>query len=76
MLHTKRLFFIPVGLPGMGKSTLAKKLRSLKHVTLTRISYDSILEDKAVEYARKHPGVPFHESIDIIRSKTDKEYLD
>jgi hypothetical protein len=27
-MHTvKKLFFIPVGLPGMGKSTLAKYLR-------------------------------------------------
>jgi tRNA uridine 5-carbamoylmethylation protein Kti12 len=27
MYNVKRLFFVPVGLPGMGKSTLAKHIR-------------------------------------------------
>ena len=27
MAHVKKIYFIPVGLPGMGKSTLAKRLR-------------------------------------------------
>jgi len=27
MYQVKKLFFVPVGLPGMGKSTLAKHLR-------------------------------------------------
>jgi tRNA uridine 5-carbamoylmethylation protein Kti12 len=27
MYHVKHLFFVPVGLPGMGKSTLAKHIR-------------------------------------------------
>ena len=27
MLNVKKLFFVPVGLPGMGKSTLAKHIR-------------------------------------------------
>lgn len=27
MHHVKKLFFVPVGLPGMGKSTLAKHLK-------------------------------------------------
>lgn len=27
MLNVKKLFFVPVGLPGMGKSTLAKNIR-------------------------------------------------
>jgi hypothetical protein len=34
MLHVKKLFFVPVCLPGMGKSTLAKhiKLATSKHL--------------------------------------------
>lgn len=27
MQHVKRLFFVPVGLPGMGKSTLSKHIK-------------------------------------------------
>jgi tRNA uridine 5-carbamoylmethylation protein Kti12 len=27
MKHIKKLFFVPVGLPGMGKSTLAKHIK-------------------------------------------------
>ena len=27
MQHIKRLFFVPVGLPGMGKSTLSKHIK-------------------------------------------------
>ena len=27
MRHVQKLFFVPVGLPGMGKSTLAKNIR-------------------------------------------------
>jgi len=117
MLHVKKLFFVPVGLPGMGKSTLAKhiKLATGKHlrgpnnnsvenegdsdsktqlrsahlenqinsclettlggavpnVSFTKISYDRILGENLSAYQEKHPEVPFHEIIDIIRSKAD-----
>ena len=117
MLHVKKLFFVPVGLPGMGKSTLAKhiKLATSKHlsgdinnsaakdfnsgiktqlgdaemnpslnhcladqlgselpkVTFNKISYDRILGENLSAYQEKHPEVPFHEIIDIIRSKAD-----
>jgi hypothetical protein len=27
MQHVKRLFFVPIGLPGMGKSTLSKHIK-------------------------------------------------
>lgn len=36
MNHVTKLFFVPVGLPGMGKSTLAKNMRNtiLKNLTV------------------------------------------
>jgi len=35
MQHVKRLFFVPVGLPGMGKSTLSKHIKKAteKHLS-------------------------------------------
>jgi tRNA uridine 5-carbamoylmethylation protein Kti12 len=93
MAHIKRLFFIPVGLPGMGKSTLSKHIkmaveRNLAHglikthlnnastVSYHKVSYDRILGENLSAYSEKHPEVPFHEVIDIIRGKADQDYLD
>ena len=115
MQHIKKLFFVPVGLPGMGKSTLAKhiklavennlsdkNLQTQKHckqedkenpanvaaylekafgktlstVSYSKVSYDRILGENLSAYQEQHPEVPFHEVIDIIRSKADQDYLD
>ena len=43
MQHIRKLFFVPVGLPGMGKSTLAKNIKN---------SIDKHLNKQAV-YASK-----------------------
>ena len=45
-------------------------------IEFKKISYDKILTDNQKSYQLKHPNVPFHEVIDIIRSQADKEYLD
>ena len=45
-------------------------------VEFKKISYDKILGDQTNEYLLEHPDVPFHEVIDIIRPKADREYLD
>jgi len=114
MQHIKRLFFVPVGLPGMGKSTLSKHIKQavdrnlsdanliktqkqdqnvpliteryladlkkgdtrLPTVSYHKVSYDRILGENLSAYSELHPEVPFHEVIDIIRSKADQDYLD
>lgn len=88
MSHIKKLFFVPVGLPGMGKTTLAKHLEHCKHkqfvnfedsrftIIFKKISYDRMLTDNQKAFQAKHPDVPFHECIDIIRGQADKQYLD
>ena len=48
----------------------------LPRVEFKKISYDRILGDQTNAYLAKHPDVPFHEVIDIIRPMADKEYLD
>jgi hypothetical protein len=45
-------------------------------VTYHKVSYDRILGENLTAYSVKHPEVPFHEVIDIIRSKADQDYLD
>ncbi len=58
MAHIKKLFFVPIGLPGTGKTTLAKHLESTSnklfynyhtgqpnYVEFKKISYDKILTD-------------------------------
>lgn len=58
-MHTaKKLFFVPVGLPGMGKSTLAKHIRQATEkskkaqtqLSFHKVSYDRILGDNLNEY--------------------------
>ena len=51
-------------------------LETLPEVDFQRISYDRILGDNTTEYGQLHPETPFHEIIDIIRSKADQDYLD
>lgn len=58
MAHVKKLFIIPIGLPGMGKTTLSKHLEqaSLKTGKLSfeliykKISYDKMLGDNQKAY--------------------------
>ena len=87
MNSVKKLFFVPVGLPGMGKSTLARHLKhaveknltgkqGLPSVTFSKVSYDGILGENVTAYQNEHPETPFHEIIDIIRAKADSDYLD
>ena len=45
-------------------------------MTYHKVSYDRILGENLTAYSEKHPEVPFHEVIDIIRSKADQDYLD
>lgn len=97
MTNVSKIYFIPVGLPGMGKSTLAKhikqtvskyfgEIRNLgvngvasvsnsPKVNFSKISYDRILGENVNSYSAEHPEVPFHEVIDIIRAKSDSDYL-
>lgn len=49
---------------------------SVPNVSFEKISYDRILGENLSAYQEKHPEVPFHEIIDIIRSKADQDYLD
>ncbi|CDW84692.1 UNKNOWN [Stylonychia lemnae] len=87
--NIRKLFLIPVGLPGMGKTTLAYTLQqaftkinhsqqqqSKPNIIFKRISYDHILEEHQQKYQAKHPSTPFHEIIDIVRADADKEYLE
>ena len=92
MASVSKIYFIPVGLPGMGKSTLAKHIKqtvvkflgsgkdlhaaSLPQVSFAKISYDRILGENVTEYSAVHPETPFHEVIDIIRAKADSDYLE
>jgi len=48
----------------------------LPSVSYHKVSYDRILGENLSAYSEQHPEVPFHEVIDIIRSKADQDYLD
>ena len=47
-----------------------------RRLLFEKVSYDRILGDKVNEFSATNPTVPFHEVIDIIRPKADKQYLD
>ena len=47
-----------------------------KRVIFQKVSYDRILGNKVKEFSATNPTVPFHEVIDIIRPKADRQYLD
>ena len=87
MALIKKLIFVPIGLPGLGKSTLSRHLeqttnkffhqgKTAINVDYRRINYDQMLTDNLKDYQSKHPDVPFHEVIDIIRPWADQQYLD
>ena len=50
MLHTlaTKAFLVPVGLPGLGKTTLARKLAANRQLSL--ISYDELLLSQTQRY--------------------------
>jgi hypothetical protein len=75
MIHTlaSKAFLVPVGLPGLGKTTLARKLASQRPLSL--ISYDDLLLRQTERYMAERPETPFHDVIDIIRPLADAEYL-
>ena len=75
----------------MGKTTLSKHLESTAQhsnsnsegkdiqsfqLLYKKISYDKMLTDNLKQYQMKHPEVPFHEVIDIVRAVADQDYLD
>jgi hypothetical protein len=45
--------------------------KAIPSVSYTKVSYDRILGENLTSYSEKHPEVPFHEVIDIIRAKAD-----
>jgi hypothetical protein len=49
---------------------------NMPSVSYHKVSYDRILGENLSAYSELHPEVPFHEVIDIIRSKADQDYLD
>ena len=70
----KKLFLVPVGLPGMGKSTLAQNVKlsmTLPSIEYHLISYDAIVSNQVESYKQMHPEYSFHEIIDIIRPLAD-----
>lgn len=50
MHRVKKLFFVPVGLPGMGKSTLAKNIRLTveKNLQKTNFNFETVKTNQAV----------------------------
>ena len=60
----------------MDSSLFEKYTEAMPTVEFKKISYDGILGDQVNAYLEKHPTVPFHEVIDIIRPMADQEYLD
>ena len=51
MSLSRKLFFIPIGIPGTGKTTLARHLESTlllqqPHFKFKKVSYDQILTEK------------------------------
>ena len=57
---SKQLFLIPVGLPGLGKTTLSKLLGEQAGKMFHRISYDAMIIKHQIRYQEQHPDVPFH----------------
>lgn len=45
-------------------------------IEFLKISYDRIFTSNQREYCEQHPEVDYQEAFDIIRGKTDQDYLD
>lgn len=87
MHHT--LIFLPVGIPGMGKTTLGRFLESAAHnvklilpnstqhatVNFTRVSYDVVFTQLQVDYTKSNPECDPVAAFDIIRPFADKEFM-
>ena len=80
----KKLFFIPIGLPGMGKTTLARYLKTTTfnslhpskatlpfNINFRKISYDKMLTKHQSAYMAKYPDAEYHHVIDVIRGQAD-----
>jgi len=70
-----KIFFIPVGLPGLGKTTFAKHLMTHSRDSFKVINYDEMLLNHQRVFQAQNPSVPFHQVIDIVRHLADEEYL-
>lgn len=70
-----KIFFIPVGLPGLGKTTFAKHLMTHSRLNFKVINYDEMLLNHQKVFQAQNPNVAFHQVIDIVRHLADKEYL-
>ena len=87
MHHT--LIFLPVGIPGMGKTTLGRFLESAAHnvklilpntsqpatVNFTRVSYDIVFTPLQLDYTKSNPECDPVAAFDIIRPFADKEFM-
>ena len=62
--------------PGLLGGATREQKPFLPQVNYTKVSYDRILGENTASYQEKHPEVPFHEIIDIIRAQADQDYLD
>ena len=62
--------------PGLLRGAQPDQQPFLPQVNYTKVSYDRILGENTAAYQDKHPEVPFHEIIDIIRPHADQDYLD
>ena len=72
MAHINKIFFYPVGVPGMGKTTLSKHvsdtivrfnqsvLNADDTLDFNVISYDKILHEKSNEYIEAHADADLH----------------
>jgi len=48
---------------------------SLPQVSWSEITYDQIIEDNVKVYMETHPDTEFNEAFDIVRAKSDRDYL-
>jgi broad-specificity NMP kinase len=82
------LVFLPVGVPGMGKTTLGRYLESAASnvnivmdngrflkANFTRVSYDIVFSTLQAEYMKQNPEADFIAAFDIIRPKADEVFL-
>lgn len=90
--RVKMIYIVPIGLPGMGKTTLSSALLGIQDYTIPKsmtrterthlqlefikIDYDDNLTTKTNEYCREHPEIDFHTAVDIVRAEADKWFLE
>lgn len=47
-----------------------------KRIRLEKVSYDKLLGHKIDDFSKTNPDMAFHEILDIIRPKADRQYLE